>query len=422
MKLKSLITLYVTVAVLAAGVFIAKSIQNAEEDSSARHSRGYKPFQHLSPGEVAEIQLIGAENTSTIKIHDQKWVVAERENYPVKVSALQSLLRKIQELSVAQDLEAGESFNPRFGMDENSSDPETHGTKLLLKKASGEEIAQLKIGKDLASAGPTDPLAGMMGGGNQSSGKYIRLTSDPNSVYVINDALSEAQTHPKEWLSEDFIQVKKITSISLSPKGNPEAVEWTLSRPDITEPFSLEGALPEGKQLNMATINGFNNILAFARFEDVVSEKAAQGLRDKNGTQRARIKTEDGFSYELEISPKAAEGSENYLMTIKVSAELKTEREKPKEETEEVAKTMGAAFQKTLKENQEQLKREQALQGRVYEVTPYTVQALLKGKADLLQDTPPAAATPAPAVSEGALQPRLTPRQITTPPVRVPGQ
>lgn len=417
MKTKTLFTLYAIAIALAVGVFIAKLVQNAEEDSSTQFTRGYKPFENLSPGEIAEIHLKGADNATTIKIADGKWVVAERENYPVNLDSLQSLIRKMKDLTVAQALEAGESFNPRFGMDEKSSDPDTHGSVLTLKTADGKEITRMNIGKEIASASQ-DPMAAMMGGGNTASGKYVRLKPDPDSVYVVNDALSEAKTHPKDWLVKDFIKVQNITSVSLSPEGKPGQTAWKVSRANSTGDFTVEGGIPAGKELNTGTVNPLKNILGYPNFEDVVSAEAAKGLQGNAKSRRAIITTADGFTYTLDIAPKEAKGTEKYLMKVEVSAQLKTERDKPAEESEEAAKTAEEAFQAALKANQEKLAQEQALKGRVFEVTSYTVQALLKSKDDLLQDkAAPAAAGGAPA---GA--PSFNPGSVTTPPFQIPNQ
>ena len=386
MKTKTLFTLYAVATALALGVLIAKVIQNSEENSSTKFARGYKPFNELAPGDIAKIELKDAEQSSTIEIKDGKWTVAEREGYPVNLSSLQKLIRKINDLTITQSLEAGASFDPRFGMDQTSNDSELHGTHLTLKKADGSLITSLKLGKEVAASGQQDPMAMMMGRGNSSSGRYIRLQEDPEGVYVVSDSLGEALAHPKDWLSKEFIKIENITSVSLSPAGAPSSIEWKVSRPDASADFTLEGGIPEGKELNKGVIDAFKNILRYAGFEDVISQSAFVGLADQTKTRRAVITTADNFTYTLDITPKDAEGASSKLLTVSVTGDLITTRVKKDNETEEQAKQAQEAFDKSLKEKKAQLKLEQSLAGKIYDVTDYTVQALLKSRSDFLKE------------------------------------
>lgn len=410
MKTKTLFTLYAVVLLLASGVAIAKFIQNKEEGAVTKFSRGYKPFEKLSPGEIAEVELKGASQSTTIKEVDGEWVVSNRKNYPAKVQDLKSLIRKINNLTVAQSLEAGESFNPRFGMDGSSSDEASHGIEIILRKADRSEITRLKLGKEVSSGGNKDPMTAMMGGGGVS-GRFVRLNADPDSVYVINDAMNEAKSQPKDWLIPDFINVQNITSVSLSKPGKLAEEDWLVTRPDSNSDFTLDGVLPEGRELDTASVNALKSILSFAKFEDVVSEKAAEGLVDKTKTQRAIITTADGFSYTLDITPKEAQGTRNYLMTVNVLGEFSKERNKPEGEDPDIAKQADEDYAKKLKENNDKLQLEQSLNGRVFEVTAYTVQAFMKKRDGFFaMKAAPASAPPA-----NNTQPRVTSQPVMFP-------
>ncbi len=417
MKIKTLVTLYAIVLLLAAGVAVAKFIQNKEESTATRFERGYKPFSDLSSGEIEEIDLKGADQTATIKIIDGKWVVANRENYPANVQNLQNLIRTINDITVAQSLEAGESFNPRFGMDSSSSDPAMHGTTVTLKKVDGSVITRLQLGKEVKSNENEDPMAAMMsgggGGGGGASGRFIRLSDDPESVYVINDAMTEAQSNPAEWLVSDFIKIANITSISLSPAGKLDEVAWSVTRPNSTGTFTLDGDVQAGKEIDATALSALNNVFGYANFEDVVSAKAAEGLMNTSQTQRALITTADGFRYQLDITPKGAAGTKNYLMTVSVSADIVKERTKPEGEDSDIAKQADADYAKKVKVGEEKLAFEKSLEGRIFEVTEFTVQPLMKKREEFYAvKVPPISTTP----TNNYNQPR-----VTSPPVMFPG-
>lgn len=406
MKLKTLFTLYTIVALLALGVIVTKAIQNSETDSSTKFKRGYKPFEKLSAGDVSIVEFKGPDKTSTIKAVDGQWVVTERENYPANLSALQSLLRSINDLTITQSIEAGESFDPRFGMDEKSSDDNTHGTVITLKKADGSEITRLKVGKDIEKGGPENPMAAFTGGGANTSGKFIRLQEDLDSIYVVNESFTDAKASPSDWLLPDFISPQGIISVTASEEGKLEEKAWTFSRPNTSSAFSLEGGLPEGKNLNESQVNLFDRLFSYSKFEDIVSAAAAEGLKDSAKERRIQIKTEDGFTYVLHLTPKKAEGTENVLLTIDVTGEFATDRTKGEKETAEEAKSADEAFATELKTKQEKLTADQGFAGRVFEVTKNTVQTLLQPKSNFLKE-----ATPASVTEPGTATPPLPFRQ-----------
>ena len=413
MKTKTLVTLYAIVLLLAGGVAVAKFIQNKEESTATRFERGYKPFSDLSSGEIEEIDLKGGDQSATIKIADGKWVVANRENYPANVQNLQNLIRTINDITVAQSLEAGESFNPRFGMDSSSSDPAMHGTTVTLKKVDGSIITRLQLGKEVESNENEDPMAAMMSGGGGASGRFIRLSDDPESVYVINDAMTEAQSNPAEWLVSDFIKIANITSISLSSAGNLDEVAWSVTRPNSTGTFTLDGDVQAGKEIDATALSALNNVFGYANFEDVVSAKAAEGLMNTSQTQRALITTADGFRYQLDITPKGAAGTKNYLMTVSVSADIVKERTKSEGEDPDIAKQADVDYAKKVKADEEKLAFEKSLEGRIFEVTEFTVQPLMKKREEFYAvKAPPTSTTPA----NNNNQPR-----VTSPPVMFPG-
>ena len=403
MKTKTLTILYGLVAVLALGVLVAKQSQNQDSLSSAKYERGHKPFANLPAGEIAQVEITDGDMTSTIHIHDGKWSVKERQNYPADFSALQSLIRELSEITIAQSLEAGATYDARFGMDLSSDDPDQHGTVITLKKSDDQVITTLRLGKAVDS-GEQDQMAMLMGGG--AKGQHIRLDDDADAVYVINSTLNGAKSHPKNWLAKDFIKVANLSKVSLT-QPNSTDLEWEVEEQNGT--FTLLGDIPEGKELNTGALSSIGNLFQYARFDDILSEKAAQGLIDHSKTQTAHLKTKDGFSYQIEIASKVAPQSKNKIVKIQTSAKLNEKRPPVEGESAEQATQAEAQFSAELEGLKKKLAQEQRINGVYFEVSEYTVQALLKSRNDLLQAPQPA-------------QPGQRPGSVTSPPFRFGGQ
>lgn len=422
MKSKTLITLYTIVAILAVGVVIAKLGQSKQTDSSTKFTRGEKPLATLNPSEISEISIEDSETTTTVKIDGGKWVVVERGNYEAKTDALRDLIRQVLELSVAQSMEAGPSFDPRFGMDERASLAENHGEIVTFKSKDGTVLTRIKFGKEIAGQSQANQ-ANPFGGGAQ--GRFVRFAEDEKSIYVVSDGMSSVDANPKNWLKEDFLEVRGITSITMSPAGAPDQVEWKVSREDMKNGFTLSD-IPEGKVANEALLSSIQNVLSYGNFEDVVTAKAAEGLLEKETARKATIETNDGFTYTINLFPKSAEGTKNYLMTFSVAEQFTKEFQPKEESTEEEQKSAKADFQANLNTLQKQFADLKALEGVYYEVASWVLDPIAKSKSDLLQDESSeegaeaeAAQGAVPNIGAGS---QRTPYSVTTPPLPVRGQ
>jgi hypothetical protein len=130
------------------------------------------------------------------------------------------------------------------------------------------------------------------------------------------------------------------------------------------------------------------------------------------------VKVPDALAKPEEAPPTAEE--EAYHLSVKVAANFPKERVKAADEKPEDAKSKDEAFKATQKTLQEKLQKEQSLQTRVYEVAKYTVDALLKGRAELLSKPADAAAANTQPSFPG--QPTIQtsqPVQAVTPPVSI---
>jgi hypothetical protein len=100
-------------------------------------------------------------------------------------------------------------------------------------------------------------------------------------------------------------------------------------------------------------------------------------------------------------------------MTVAVQAELPQERKKPEDEKPEDAETAQKAFEERLKALTESLQKTKALEGRTFEVSKFTVDALLKSRTEFM-DKGPGPAADAQPIPEGI--------SAFTPPVEIPAQ
>lgn len=413
MKPRTVIILWIVALGLGLSVFLMKMATSAGDEDATQRSPGQTLLADFPAEKASEIEITGAQQSVTLALKDGKWTVAQRDSFPANNRNVNDLLRTLAELKVTQGIEAGPTFTPRFGMDENSSNPEDRGITALFKDATGKELAKVSFGKNLDSAASASPF----GGG--ATGRFVRNHADESGFYAVSEVFGILSDDPKSWLSDEFIKVEKIKGISLTQADSDE-IEWELTRADENADFAFTEAFP-GVKTDAAATAPLKSLFSFSRFDDVLPAAEVEKKATPDKLQKAVITTFEGFTYKITLQPakpaEAKEGedappaSDNYLMTVTVDAQLPKERKKPEDEKEEEAEAAQKTFDERLKALSESLEKSKALEGRTFEVSRFTVEAVLKSRTDFM-DKGPGPGAEAPPVPEGI--------SAFTPPVEIP--
>jgi len=434
MSKRQVIILWIAAIVLVGLFALVKVNQTQETKSNTARSAGQTLLESFPANDVAKVTITSADGTVTLVRNDKKeWAVQERDGYPANSSNVVALIRTVAELKVVEGVDAGPSFAPRFGMDEASSVAKDRGYTLAFSDASGKELAKVSLGKSFGGKADeeADPMAGPGGG---ATGRFVRNHGDETGIYKTSELFGSLVGKPTEWLTQTFVNVEKPKSISITQPGKDE-LEWKLTRADENANFALDGAPGEG--LDEPSTTALKSVFSYGRFEDVVTaaELAKRDQPDKK--QKVAIETVEGFKYNFTITPAkpgevkspsaggAPAATDNYFVTVEVSAEFAKERKKEADEKPEDAKTKDEAFTTRLKALQQQLETEQKLKGRTFELTRSAVEALLKDKAALLKKADAPAAQGGPQGMPPGMSlpggPRRAPVEAVTPPISVPG-
>jgi hypothetical protein len=388
MSKKTVLILWSLVIVLTISVLSLKWRQGDSGEPQTERRRGQTLLESFAVTDVAKITLTGAKGTTTLQRGEQGWQVIERGGYAANFNQINNLLRTLETVKVNQAIEAGPTYGARFGMDPQASAESERGVEMVFRKADDSVITTILLGKD-----------------SSGGGRFVRRADDTTGIYVTSESFPVASPEPKSWLQEDFIDIQKIQSIAVSAPGNPKKIEWRVARNTETAEFGLDGAKKE-EQLDSAANSSLKSLLSSARFEDVSMKESKELLAAKE-SRTVSITTLDGLVYELTLLPKTATEvpkalaqpgdtspatEDNCYLLVNVSGKFATERTKAKDETADAAKAADEQFAKNLQALQEKLKKEQNFQGKVFEVSKYPIDTLLKPRKDLVQaanvDTP----------------------------------
>lgn len=413
MKPRTVIVLWIIALILGVSVYFIKKSASNEEKTTTNRTPGQTLFADFPAEKTATIEITGAKQSATLALKDGKWSVAQRDSFPANKRNINDLLRTLAELKVSQAIEAGPSFAPRFGMDESSTAAETRGIIAVFKNSSGKELAKVSFGKNLDAAAVSSPISG------GASGRFIRNHADESGFYAVSESFGTLSEDPKSWLSEDFIKVDKIKGISITKPSSDEN-EWEFTRADENADFAFTDAYP-GVKTDVAATAPLKSLFSYSRFDDVIPAAEVEKKATPDKLQKVIITTFEGFTYTVTLQPakpaaaqegaEAAPAADSYLMTVAVTAELPKERTKPEGEKPEDAEAAQKSFDEKLKTLTADLEKSKALEDRTFEVSKYTVEALLKNRTEFM-DKGPSPEAAAPPVSEGI--------SAVTPPVEIP--
>lgn len=424
MNKRQVIILWIIAILLGCSVAVVKLTLKDATQSATQRTSGQTLFEKFPASEVVSVMIQGADGGVTLSRKEGKWLVTERDDYPANAGYVNDFIRTLSELKVTRGMEAGPSFAPRFGMDENATKAEDRGLSATFKDAAGKELAKVSLGKSIESNADASPL-----GGGGAVGRYIRNHADDSGFYAVSEMFPSVADEPSRWLAEGFFNLEKIQSISMSAV-NSDKVDWKITRDTEEAQFKAVDAAPD-EVFDNNTNSALAQLFSYASFNDVIPAADVASRANNEQKREARIETFEGFKYAITITPAKPQAAENgeaaasddYFMTVNLTAELPKERKKEDGESEEDAKTKDEAFSKRLQSLTEKLEKEKALEGRTFLVSKSTVEALLRERSQIITKvlpptaTAPTTAEPSNPASRVATSP---PIEAVTPPISVP--
>lgn len=341
----------------------------------------------LAADKIRTIRVREGDKQVTLVLKDGNWSVTERSGYAASLDKVRRAVTFLTELKIKGKQEVAEGVLGEVKLlapGEGAAD--RTGLQVELLDEKGEALASIIAGQSTTTTGGASASSGQMFGGPGES-RYVRVPKggDKDTVWFVEDAFYELSTDPKEWLDKAFVNVQDVKSADISLPNAADS--WKAERKDPGSPFAFVGA-PAGDELDTAKADGLSNVLSSAYFNDVVPKDKVTADFMK-GAAKAKVTTMDGFTYDLEILEKkegAAANEAKYFITAKVSADIPKERKAAADEKPEDKKKNDEAFAARKKGLEEKLAKEKVAEGWTYEVSNYTVGALLKKRSEVLRD------------------------------------
>ena len=279
-------------------------------------------FPNFNKEQVAKIEIIAIDGTTTLSKQDGTWVVASMDNYPADSEGIAELLTKVGEFKNTQRVSDNPEKQAEFEVDST-------GVEAKLMDENDKLLAHLFVGK-------TTP-------GFLSS--YVR-PADANDVYVAQGYLQSVfNKGTRTWKDRTIFDFNKGNVTELNISSPEEMVELRLDASGTWQMLKPEASAANATEVDnlLTTLSGLDTD-DFAEAQDDLAE---YGLDTPESVISAALN--DGTTATLYIG-KEAEGKlyvkrddketvfrlfkSNADRLIKKSDTLKTEDPAPAVETE----------------------------------------------------------------------------------------
>jgi cell division septation protein DedD len=311
--------------------------------------------------------------------------VAERYGYPADFAKIRELLRSIWELKYVRELEVGPSQLGRLQL-LPAGQGDQSGAQIDLLGTGDKKIAALILGKK--------PSSGESGA---DSGRFALNPDQKDHVYLIDETFPSVDPlNPSGWLNKQFIDTQKLRTVVRGNTGN--APGWKVSRKDEHADWQLQDAAPN-ESLEKENANPLSSLSV--SIQDVRPENAPVSETGLQQPLLVELDTFDGFHYQLEIGGAGPE--QTHFLRVKVRANFPAARTPAPDEKAEEQSKKDDEFNKQLEQWKIRLANEQKLEHWIFLVSDWSLDPLLKGRADFVKKTEssptPQAAAPTPTAA-----------------------
>jgi hypothetical protein len=355
------------------GFWAVNKRQESWHESSA--TIGQKLLPNLPVNDVSHIRIKKDNELNLVK-KDDVWTVQERGGYPANYNEISDFIIKAADFKVVQSEPIGASQLARMELEEPGKSGGKTATLLEFKGAGDKPISSVLLGKKHARKSDRPNPYGM---DDMADGRYVMRKDDTKNVLLISDPLANVEPNPDHWLNKDFFKVEKAKSIAFTSTN--AASSWKLTRDTESAPWKLADA-KAGELLDSNKVSSVGSTLSYPSFVDISTNTAADAGLDKPMT--LAIETFDGFNYNIKLGKKTPEN--NFYTQVSVTANLPKERTPGKDEKAEDKAKLDKEFADKQKPLQEKLATEQKLDKWTYLVSSWTVEPLIRNRADLMQE------------------------------------
>ena len=278
--------LVVLLVVLGGGALLYQHQERTQRPENVG-TLGRTLFKDLKVADIAAIRIQEPKATLTVQRKDERWVLAERADFPADLARVREFVLKVISLKVGQSEPLGEKDRARLSLDAS-------GTKLEFNDAQGKALGALLIGRKYFKREVENPDKAI------PDGRFVALPAEAGTAYLVGDPLLLATTRTSEWIDRTSFHVDKVKTLEVRYPGGGG---YRIERQADNAEWKLAGANP-GEKLDISRANAASYSLSLLELADVAPKDADTGLDQPvliNAT------TLEGAAYAIKVGKLAGE-------------------------------------------------------------------------------------------------------------------
>ena len=288
--------LVMLLAVLGGGALLYQQQERARRPENVG-TLGRTLFKDLKAADIMAIKIVEPKATLTVQRKDERWVIAERADFPADLAKVREFVLKVIGLKVGQSEPLGEKDRARLDLDAS-------GTRVEFLGADDKPLGALVVGRKHFKREVENPEKAI------PDGRFIVLPDEAGTAYLVADPLAQATVKTAEWIDRSSFQVEKVKRLEVRYPGGGG---WRIERAGDNANWKLVGAKP-GEKLDIPRANAASYSLQLLELADVAPKDATDTGLEKPISVDAT--TLEGAAYAIKVGKLAGD---NYHVTFTAS-------------------------------------------------------------------------------------------------------
>lgn len=313
-----------------------------------RFQRGQVFLANLNPDDVATITVSKGDEKVTLRRQADRFLVAEKRDYPASNSSVNKLLRDLLEIGLEREVGRGESLQAELEIEPLG--PET--VEVQLEGSGDQEMVRMRVGKTF----------------DEGPGNYVQRFDEEDPAIYLTSSGVHASTEVGTYLDKLIVDHER-TEVSIV-----SGADFLLERPADGGDLTVAD-LPAGEKVKSSEVGRLESALSGLRFDEVFVADANEVV---------------GLLFEPALEIGLVDGS-SYVLFLAQREEKTYLRIQGQNEVQQVAITVDEA-EEELREKAEMLTRADEIDAFnsfhgswVYEIGDLTAKKLRLTRKDLIE-------------------------------------
>lgn len=369
MNARSVAILIVLLVVLGGGALLVQQQQSGREAANLA-TLGQPVLKDLKAAEVTALRIEAPGGTLSIAQNNDRWTIAERNDFPASLDELRTFVLKAIDLKVGQSEPIGEQDRARIALNESG---EGAGTLVIFGGADGKALARLIVGKKYFKQQPDDPKQAT------ADGRFVMRPADPKTVLIVSDPLEQVTTRTAGWIDTRGLAAEGVKTLEAQLA---DCSHWKIARAHDDADWTLEGEIPDGQQVAVTKGNAASYSMSLLEIADVAPPGITPAETGLDKPSIVTATTFDGLTYTLKIG-KLVDGKHYVAATID-GEPVKTRTPVP-DENAKVKARRDKEHAERLANLAERLPREKALTAHVLLIDKIKLDDVLQKRSIFLE-------------------------------------